>query len=325
MRPMTDKQPPSRADVDFGYRRVDAREKRDLVRGVFDSVAGRYDLMNDLMSLGVHRAWKRAFLQALDPSPRRILLDLASGTGDIGFGWLERGGGPAILTDVNAAMLAVAARRGESRASADRGDSRALVHRGESRALAGRGESRALAGRGESRASAGPGESRAPSGRGESRAPSAPGARSPAGDGAGLARPALSFVQADAEAIPLADRSVDRVSIAFGLRNCTHKERVLREARRVLRPGGRFLCLEFSRVTVAALAPVYDAWSFGALPLLGRVIANDASSYRYLAESIRTFPDQETLAAMMRDAGLARVTVRNMTGGIAAIHAGWRL
>ncbi len=132
-------------------------------------------------------------------------------------------------------------------------------------------------------------------------------------------------MQADAEAIPLADRSVDRVSIAFGLRNCTHKERVLREARRVLRPGGRFLCLEFSRVTVAALAPVYDAWSFGALPLLGRVIANDASSYRYLAESIRTFPDQETLAAMMRDAGLARVTVRNMTGGIAAIHAGWRL
>ncbi len=116
MRPMTDKQPPSRADVDFGYRRVDAREKRDLVRGVFDSVAGRYDLMNDLMSLGVHRAWKRAFLQALDPSPRRILLDLASGTGDIGFGWLERGGGPAILTDVNASMLAVAARRGESRA-----------------------------------------------------------------------------------------------------------------------------------------------------------------------------------------------------------------
>ncbi len=135
----------------------------------------------------------------------------------------------------------------------------------------------------------------------------------------------VSLVVADAEKLPLPDRCVDRVSIAFGLRNCTDKPAVLHEARRVLKPGGRFLCLEFSRVTVHALAPVYDAWSFKVLPRLGRMVAGDADSYRYLAESIRTFPDQETLAAMMRDAGLARVRVRNLSGGIAAIHSGWRL
>ncbi len=257
---MSDKQAeptrsPAGPTTDFGYAAVPEGEKRGLVRGVFDSVARRYDLMNDLMSLGVHRLWKREFLAALDPSPRMTLLDLASGTGDIGFGWVARGGGGAILSDVNASMLSVAVRRAEGRADAAR----------------------------------------------------------------------LSFLQVDAEAIPLADRSVERVSIAFGLRNCTRKDRVLAEARRVLKPGGRFLCLEFSRVTVAALAPVYDAWSFSALPLLGRVVANDENSYRYLAESIRTFPDQEALAGMMRVAGFSRVTVRNLSGGIAAIHAGWRL
>ena len=237
--------------TDFGFRRVPAREKGARVRAVFDSVAGRYDLMNDLMSGGVHRLWKREFVAALEPSRERTLLDLAAGTGDIGFGWLRAGGGRAILTDVNAAMLEVGARRGAG------------------------------------------------------------------GDAA--------FVLADAEALPIADRSVERVSIAFGLRNCTHKERVLSEARRVLRPGGRFLCLEFSRVRVAALRPLYDAWSFGALPRIGRLVAGDEDSYRYLAESIRTFPDQETLAGMMRAAGLARVDFRNLSGGIAAIHAGWRL
>ncbi len=250
---MTDKQ--TETTTDFGYREVPAHEKRALVREVFDSVAGRYDLMNDLMSLGIHRLWKREFLASLDPSPRMTLLDLASGTGDIGFGWIARGGGPALLTDVNASMLALAARRAATRKEAAK----------------------------------------------------------------------MMFAQVDAEAIPLADRSVERVSIAFGLRNCTRKERVLAEARRVLKPGGRFLCLEFSRVTVAALAPLYERWSFGALPLLGRLVAGDESSYRYLAESIRTFPDQEALADMMRLAGLARVTVRNLSGGIAAIHAGWRL
>jgi demethylmenaquinone methyltransferase/2-methoxy-6-polyprenyl-1,4-benzoquinol methylase len=135
----------------------------------------------------------------------------------------------------------------------------------------------------------------------------------------------LSFLLADAERLPLPDRAVDTISMAFGLRNCTDKAAVLAEARRVLKPGGRFLCLEFSRVQVAALRPVYDAWSFRVLPRLGQAIAGDADSYRYLAESIRMFPDQDTLAGMMRTAGFERVGVRNLSGGIVAIHLGWRL
>jgi demethylmenaquinone methyltransferase/2-methoxy-6-polyprenyl-1,4-benzoquinol methylase len=240
--------------VDFGFRRVPASAKAGMVRRVFDSVAPRYDLMNDLMSLGIHRAWKQVFVSDLDPRPRNELLDLAGGTGDISFGWLRRGGGPVILSDINAAMLTV----GRDRAM-DRG----------------------CAG-------------------------------------------SLSLIVADAESLPLPDRAVDRVSIAFGLRNCTNKDAVLAEARRVLKPGGRFLCLEFSRVQVAALMPMYHAWSFTVLPRLGGLVAKDSDSYRYLAESIRTFPDQERLAGMMRQAGFSRVTVRNLSGGIAAIHAGWR-
>ena len=241
----------SNPETDFGFRTVPAAEKKPMVRKVFDSVAPRYDLMNDLMSLGVHRLWKREFIAGLAPRADRSLLDLAGGTGDIAFGWRARGGGPAWLTDINPSMLAEARKR--------------------------------------------------------------PGA----GD--------VTFMVVDAEAIPLPDRSADRVSIAFGLRNCTDKPAVLAEARRVLKPGGQFHCLEFSRVQVAALAPVYDAWSFGVLPRLGRAVAGDADSYQYLAESIRTFPDQETLAQMMRAAGLSRVRHRNLTGGIAAIHTGWRL
>ncbi|MEA2737194.1 MAG: demethylmenaquinone methyltransferase / 2-methoxy-6-polyprenyl,4-benzoquinol methylase [Acetobacteraceae bacterium] len=241
--------------VDFGYRRVDRAEKAGMVRAVFDSVAPRYDLMNDLMSLGIHRVWKQIFISDLQPRPSHRLLDLAGGTGDISFGWLKRGGGPVLLTDINNSMLSVAR---------DRSLNQGL-----------------------------------------------------AGD--------VSLVVADAEKLPLPDRCVDRVSIAFGLRNCTDKSAVLREARRVLKPGGRFLCLEFSRVTVYALTPVYDTWSFKVLPRLGRMVAGDEESYRYLAESIRTFPDQQKLAAMMRDAGFARVNVRNLSAGIAAIHSGWRL
>lgn len=241
--------------VDFGYRTVGREEKRRLVRGVFDSVAGRYDLMNDLMSLGVHRLWKRDFIEALGPRPNLALLDLAGGTGDISAGWLRRGGGPVILSDINFAMLGV---------GRDRMISRGMV--------------------------------------------------------AGL-----SFLVADAEALPLPDRSVDRVSIAFGLRNCTNKDVVLKEARRILRPGGKFACLEFSRLQVSALEKLYDAWSFKALPRIGQMVAKDAASYRYLAESIRMFPDQERLKDMMEAAGLERVSVRNLSGGIAAIHQGWRL
>jgi demethylmenaquinone methyltransferase/2-methoxy-6-polyprenyl-1,4-benzoquinol methylase len=241
--------------VDFGFRTVAADEKRLLVREVFDSVAGQYDLMNDLMSLGVHRLWKRAFIAALEPRPNRTLLDLAGGTGDIAAGWLKGGGGPAILSDINAAML------GEGR---DKMTASGLLAN-------------------------------------------------------------MSFLVADAEAIPLPDRSVDRVSMAFGLRNCTNKDRVLAEARRVLRPGGKFFCLEFSRLQVAAFERVYDAWSFQALPRIGGAVAKDSASYQYLAESIRMFPDQETLAGMMAAAGLERVRFRNLSGGIAAIHQGWRL
>jgi demethylmenaquinone methyltransferase/2-methoxy-6-polyprenyl-1,4-benzoquinol methylase len=247
--------PAANDTVDFGFRRVPREAKRGLVHQVFDSVAPRYDLMNDLMSLGIHRAWKRVFVTLLDPRPGHVLLDLATGTGDVGFAWLARGGGPVLLADINASMLSIA----RDRAVAD-----GFI-----------------------------------------------------GD--------VSLLVADAERLPFPDRAVDRVSIAFGLRNCTDRAAVLAEARRVLKPGGRFLCLEFSRVQVAVLQPLYDAWSFRAVPLLGRYVAKDAASYRYLAESIREFPDQERLAGMMRSAGLARVAVRNLSGGIAAIHSGWRL
>ena len=240
--------------TDFGFRDVPQAAKKPMVRAVFDSVAPRYDLMNDLMSLGVHRAWKRDFVAALQPSAKLTLLDLAGGTGDITFGWRRRGGGPAILSDINAAMLGVGRDRAITRGQTD-----------------------------------------------------------------------IAFLVADAEALPLPDRSVDVVSIAFGLRNVTDKAQALAEARRVLRPGGRFACLEFSRVQVAALAPVYDAWSFQVLPRMGKLVAGDAESYQYLAESIRMFPDQAALAQMMEEAGLRQVKYRNLTGGIAAIHTGRRL
>ena len=211
--------------------------------------------MNDLMSLGVHRLWKREFISALDPRPHRKLLDLAGGTGDITFGWLKKGGGPAYLTDINAAMLGV----GRDRATTN-----------------------------------------------------------------GLLAD-ITFLVTDAEAIPLPSNSVDRVSMAFGLRNCTNKDKVLAEARRVLKPGGKFLVLEFSKLQIAGLEKLYETWSFEALPRLGQMVAGDSASYQYLAESIRMFPDQETLKSMMEKAGLERVTYRNLSGGIAAIHQGWRL
>ena len=241
--------------TDFGFQPVPLAAKKPMVRAVFDKVARKYDVMNDLMSLGVHRVWKKLFVEALDPRAGKTLLDLAGGTGDISFGWLAKGGGPAMLSDINASMLSV---------GRDRAMDRGFVAD-------------------------------------------------------------LSFLVADAEALPLPDRAVDTVSMAFGLRNCTDKAAVLREARRVLRPGGRFFCLEFSKVQVAALAPVYDAWSFKVLPRLGQAVAKDGASYQYLAESIRMFPDQAKLAAMMGEAGFSRVSVRNLSGGIAAIHAGWRL
>jgi demethylmenaquinone methyltransferase / 2-methoxy-6-polyprenyl-1,4-benzoquinol methylase len=241
--------------ADFGFAQVPRAEKKPLVRAVFERVAGRYDLMNDLMSLGVHRLWKRVFVNALDPRPNRTLLDLAGGTGDISFGWLSRGGGGAILSDINADMLAV----------------------GQDRAL----ERGFVAG--------------------------------------------LSLLVADAERLPLPDRAVDRVAIAFGLRNCTDKDAVLAEARRVLKPGGRFLCLEFSRVVIPLFDRLYDLYSFAVLPRLGQMVAGDGDAYRYLVESIRRFPAQDELAELMGAAGFEQVSYRNLTGGIAALHSGWRL
>jgi demethylmenaquinone methyltransferase/2-methoxy-6-polyprenyl-1,4-benzoquinol methylase len=240
----------------FGYREVPVSEKTGLVREVFDSVASNYDVMNDLMSLGVHRAWKRDFVANSGIELGDRVLDLAGGTGDIAALLSKRVGahGRVILTDINASMLDVGRRRLE-----DRG----------------------IVGN-------------------------------------------VSHALVDAEQLPFADGEFDAVTIAFGLRNVTDKAAALREMCRVLKPGGKALILEFSRVEQEPLKAVYDAWSFGALPLLGRLIADDEDSYRYLAESIRKHPAQEDLAQMMREAGFVDVRYRNLTGGIVAIHSGER-
>ncbi|MGF1592308.1 MAG: bifunctional demethylmenaquinone methyltransferase/2-methoxy-6-polyprenyl-1,4-benzoquinol methylase UbiE [Kiloniellaceae bacterium] len=259
--------PPAPGDDDagrthFGYREVGEAEKPSLVRGVFRSVAGRYDLMNDLMSGGIHRLWKSAMVDWLNPRRGLTLLDTAGGTGDIAFRVLDRleaqgHGGEArvIVCDLTAEMLAV---------GRDRAVDRGLLQ-------------------------------------------------------------GLSWVCGDAERLPLPDRSVTAYTIAFGLRNVTHIERALAEARRVLKPGGRFLCLEFSRVVVPLFADLYDQYSFRVLPAMGAAVAGDRESYLYLAESIRRFPPQEDLAAMLAAAGLSQVRYRNLSGGIAALHSGWRI
>jgi demethylmenaquinone methyltransferase / 2-methoxy-6-polyprenyl-1,4-benzoquinol methylase len=238
----------------FGFRTVREAEKTSMVRAVFDSVASRYDLMNDLMSGGIHRLWKAAMLDWLNPRPRMRLLDVAGGTGDIAFRFLERGGGEVIVADINREMLSV---------GRDRAIDRGLLH-------------------------------------------------------------GLSWVCADAERLPIADASVDAYTIAFGIRNVTRIPAALAEARRVLKPGGRFLCLEFSRVGLPVLDRLYEAYSFRVLPALGHFVARDADSYRYLAESIRRFPSQETFAGIIRSAGLDLVAWRNLSGGIAALHSAWR-
>jgi len=243
-------------ETDFGYRRVKAEEKARLVRQVFDSVADRYDLMNDLMSGGVHRLWKAELIDRLAPRRGQILLDVAGGTGDIAERILGRAAGASVVVcDVTEAML----RRGRDRA----------IDAGRLRGI--------------------------------------------------------DWVCGDAENLPIADASVDGYTIAFGLRNVTHIEAALAEARRVLKPGGRFLCLEFSRVEAPLFGRVYDLYSFTVLPLLGQVVAGDREAYQYLVESIRRFPPQAELARMMAAAGLERVDYRNLTGGIAALHSGWRL
>jgi demethylmenaquinone methyltransferase/2-methoxy-6-polyprenyl-1,4-benzoquinol methylase len=235
----------------FGYEQVSPDEKTRRVRGVFDSVAGRYDLMNDLMSAGLHRGWKRFAVEVSGVRPGASVLDLAGGTGDLAQRFARRVGasGVVVHTDINGAMLA---------AGRDRLLDRGVV---------------------------------------------------------------LPTVQCNAEALPFRDRAFDCVSIGFGLRNVTRKERALAEMARVLRPGGLALVLEFSRVA-GPLAPAYDWYSFNVLPLLGRFVANDAASYRYLAESIRMHPDQEALKALMERSGFDRVDYYNLAAGVVALHVG---
>ncbi len=241
----------------FGFKTVPIEEKAERVRGVFDSVASRYDIMNDLMSFGVHRLWKRIAVELSGVRAGQRVLDLASGTGDLAarFANLVGPEGRVVMSDINAAMLEQGRRR--------------MLDEG-------------LVGN-------------------------------------------VEFTLIDAEHIPFADNRFDCVSIGFGLRNVTDKQQALNEMYRVLRPGGRALVLEFSHTNVAPLKAAYDLYSFRLLPLMGRLVANDADSYRYLAESIRMHPDQETLKQMMEQAGFEQCDYHNLTGGIVAIHRGYKL
>jgi demethylmenaquinone methyltransferase/2-methoxy-6-polyprenyl-1,4-benzoquinol methylase len=246
--------PDAEPTTHFGYKRVPESQKAQKVAEVFHSVAAKYDLMNDLMSGGVHRLWKRFTIELSGVRPGNRVLDIAGGTGDLTrqFSRLVGPTGEVVLADINASMLAVGRDR--------------LLDKG-------------VAGN-------------------------------------------VRFVQADAEKLPFPDNHFDVVTIAFGLRNVTHKEDALRSMLRVLKPGGRLLVLEFSKPSNALLSRAYDAYSFSLLPMLGKLITNDSESYRYLAESIRMHPDQETLKGMMADAGFAAVSFHNMTGGIVALHRG---
>ena len=239
----------------FGFEEVPRAEKTRRVRAVFDSVARRYDLMNDLMSGGVHRLWKRTLIDLIRPRAGQCLIDVAGGTGDIASRFLAatEGQAAAVICDASLAMLTTGRNR---RAEADG---------------------------------------------------------------------SLRWSCAAAEALPFPAHSFDTYTIAFGLRNVTDIATALTEARRVLKPLGRFACLEFSQVQWPLLGAAYDRYSFKVLPQLGRVVARDADAYRYLAESIRRFPPQQELAAMIRDAGFERVQVHNLSGGIAAIHSAWRI
>ena len=244
----------------FGFASVPPEAKQGLVNEVFASVAPRYDLMNDLMSGGLHRLWKDELLTWLAPPKAAgpyALLDVAGGTGDIALRALRGAGqgASAVICDISGEMIEEGMKRAASAGEGNR----------------------------------------------------------------------LTFVQANAEALPFADKSFDAYTVAFGMRNLTRLDMALAEAFRVLKPGGRFLCLEFSAVEVPLLDTLYDAYSFNAIPVLGALVAGDGAAYRYLVESIRRFPDQKNFMRLIEDAGFERARYRNLTGGIAAIHSGWRL
>jgi demethylmenaquinone methyltransferase/2-methoxy-6-polyprenyl-1,4-benzoquinol methylase len=249
---------PEGPKTSFGFASVAEGAKQGLVNAVFARVARNYDLMNDLMSGGLHRLWKSEFVNLLAPPKSAVayaLLDVAGGTGDIARKVLDAAGSgtAAVICDISAEMMQV-----------------------------GRARAEALGDR-------------------------------------------LAFVQGNAESLPFAARSFDAYTIAFGIRNVTHIEAALAEAYRVLKPGGRFLCLEFSSVEVPLLDTLYDVYSFNAIPVLGGLVAGDSASYQYLVESIRRFPDQKSFMRLIENAGFERVRYRNLTGGIAAIHSAWRL
>jgi len=241
----------------FGYQRVDTAAKAGMVGQVFDSVASKYDVMNDVMSFGVHRLWKRFTVSQAAVRPGQTVLDLAGGTGDLAAKFSKRVGsqGRVVLSDINNAMLTT----GRNRLADD-----------------------GLIGN-------------------------------------------LDYAQANAEALPFADDSFDCITMAFGLRNVTDKAQALQSMLRVLKPGGKLLVLEFSKPVLPLLSKAYDAYSFSALPLMGKLVANDAESYRYLAESIRMHPDQETLELMMQEAGFAKTGYHNLTGGVVALHKGYKI
>lgn len=251
-----DHKPHAQDQVDFGFEQVGREDKARRVRGVFDSVAGKYDLMNDLMSGGLHRLWKRFVLTLTGLKPGQRALDVAGGTGDLSVGLARQVGdsGLVVLSDINAAMLA----RGRTRLT----DAGVVGN--------------------------------------------------------------VAYALANAERLPFADGEFDCITIGFGLRNVTDKASALASMYRVLRPGGQLLILEFSHPTAPGLKPLYDAYSFRVLPLLGRLVADDAASYRYLAESIRMHPDQEALLTMMREAGFEGGRYHNLAGGIVAVHRGYR-
>ncbi|HIO93564.1 MAG TPA: bifunctional demethylmenaquinone methyltransferase/2-methoxy-6-polyprenyl-1,4-benzoquinol methylase UbiE [Leucothrix mucor] len=241
----------------FGYQQVPATEKAGKVAEVFHSVADKYDVMNDLMSMGVHRLWKRYTIEKSGAKRGDNILDLAGGTGDLAAKFVRIVGaeGNVVLSDINGSML----ENGRSR----------LIDMG-------------IAGN-------------------------------------------IEYIQANAESLPFPDNYFNIVTIAFGLRNVTDKDKALRSILRTLKPGGKLMVLEFSKPVVPGLNTIYDQYSFKLLPLIGKLVANDADSYRYLAESIRMHPDQETLKAMMEEAGFERTTYHNMTGGIVALHIGYKL
>ena len=240
----------------FGFQTVDEDAKAGMVHGVFSRVASRYDVMNDLMSAGIHRIWKNAMMDWLAPRDGQQLLDVAGGTGDIAFRFLDRAPKARVtVCDMTESMLVEGRKRAEAEALAQR----------------------------------------------------------------------LSWVTGDAMALPFADDSFDRYTISFGIRNVTRIPDALAEAFRVLRPGGRLMVLEFSQLPVPAMQWAYDRYSFNVIPALGQMVANDRDSYQYLVESIRRFPDQDTFAGLIRDAGFERVQYRNLSMGIAALHSGWKL